>query len=140
MRALIASVLAALTLSGPALASDITGSWTFTASVEEPCTFTGVAVLSPQETDSRYGCELTAKQICGEAVRYTVRQTCTAVRTGDQLSIQSEIAEFIEGDPTPFYFPDNFALTIQSDSRMVGALVSSSSYRAIFTRSLEGIS
>jgi len=140
MRGLIASGLAAIALSGPALASDITGSWTFTANVEEPCTFTGVAVLSASENDGRYGCELTAKQICGETIRYTVRQSCTAVRTGEQLSIQSEIEEFIEGEPTPFYFPDNFALTIQSDSRMAGALVSSSTYRAIFTRSLEGIS
>jgi hypothetical protein len=136
----LAALLSALAFSGAAFASDITGSWTFTANVGEACTFSGVAVLSPTEDKSRYGCELTAKQICGEAIRFTVRQSCRAVRTGDQLSIQSTIEEFIEGEPTPFYYPDNFALTIQSDNRMVGALVSASTYRAIFTRSLEGIS
>lgn len=129
-----------LAFAPAAMASDITGNWTFIANVEAPCELTGVAQLSATEDPQRYGCELTARQVCGDSIRFTVRQSCSAVRTGEQLSIQSNIEEFIEGEPTPFYFPDNFALTINSDSRMSGALVSSSTYRAVFIRSIEGVS
>ncbi len=118
--------LAALCAAGAATAdetrADIAGSWTFRASVAGACSFGGQAYLTPTEDADRYGCELTARQACPD-FEYVVRQSCVARRTGDQLAINSTIEEFLKGEPTPFYFPDNFALSIKSSDRMAGALL-----------------
>jgi hypothetical protein len=120
--------------SGP----DISGNWTFIAKVEPGCTFTGLASFTPQP-DGQFACALTARQVCTD-LTFEVRQSCTLRRTGNQLSITSTIEEFIEGEPTDLYFPDNFALTIQSENRLFGALISISSYPAEFLRDMRGVS
>lgn len=117
---------------------DISGNWVFSASVQRGCTFNGMASFTPA-SDGTLGCELTARQVCTD-VTFEVRQSCTLRRTGNQLSITSTIEEFIEGGPTDWYFPDNFALTVQSENRLYGALISSSSYPAEFTRDSRGVS
>ena len=148
MRHLLAALGAMAVVLAPSAAAqdagadrpDISGSWTFVAKIEPACTFTGTARLTPTDEPDVYDCELTANQFCEPDFDYAVRQTCIARRTGNQLSIRSEIAEFLKGEPTPFYYPDNFTLSIKSGDRMFGALVSSSSFAAEFIRSEEGIS
>lgn len=132
--------LAALPARADDMASSLSGSWSFTARVPEPCTFSGIAVLTPTGDAGIYGCELTAHQSCSGDIIFTVRQSCRARRTGNQVSISSTIVEFLEGEPTPFYLPDNFTLSLTSPRRMAGALVSSGSYAAEFVRSEEGVS
>jgi len=63
-----------------------------------------------------------------------------AERAGDQLTITSRIEEFLEGEPTPNYWPDNFELTIESGTRMTGDLISHGVYASEFARPAEGIS
>ncbi len=151
MRAAVFAVAAALCGPGalflPAAAQDngagrpdVTGSWTFIANVHPACTFTGTATLTATDNPNLYGCELTANQICEPDFDYSVRQTCTARRVGNQLSIRSEITEFLRGEPSDYYFPDNFSLSIKSGQRMFGALISSASFSAEFIRSEDGIS
>ena len=57
---------------------------------------------------------------------------------GNQVSVRSEIAEFINGHTSPYYHPDNFSLTIRSDTEMFGALVSSGSTHPAEWRRAEG--
>lgn len=117
----------------------ILGSWSFKSWTYDDCDFGGVARFTPGEAPSRYRCELTARQACME-VTWVVRQSCVADRTGDRLTIRSSIEEFLQGEPTPLYWPDNFVLTIQSSDRMTGTLVSHGSHPSEFVRTAEGIS
>ncbi|MEO0982845.1 MAG: hypothetical protein AAFX03_09370 [Pseudomonadota bacterium] len=104
---------------------NIAGSWTFRAALYDDCEFNGLMRLRPTDDARTYACELTARQSCPSVdMEFVVRQSCVARRTGDQLAITSTIEEFLVGEPTPAYYPDNFALSIQSSNRMTGALLS----------------
>lgn len=139
--ALAALLIAAL----PAAASELDektsalGSWSFIAKTADACEFTGIAHLTEGETPDIHTCELTARQACPD-LTYVVRQSCRARRSGDQLIISSQIEEFLEGEPTSLYWPDNFILTIESENRMIGALLSHGSHAAEFRRMAEGVS
>ena len=124
IRLLTAFVFASL-LAHPALAdSNIAGQWTFSANVSDDCSFGGTAHLE-KTSDTTFIGELTARQSCPDLPEdYLVRQDCSASMLGNQLSVRCRIVEFINGFESPFYAPDNFTLTIQSASRMHGALVS----------------
>ncbi len=144
MKTLAASL--AILVSGAAAQADVSpdevsviGSWSFVANTYDNCEFTGVAHLTPGTSPDLHACELTARQACTD-ITYVVRQSCTAKRSGGQLIINSEIEEFLEGPPTPGYWPDNFILTIKSETRMIGALLSHGSHAAEFRRMAEGIS
>ena len=113
--------------------ASIIGSWQFSADTNDTCTFTGNMTLSSHEEKDTFGCELTARQAC-PGVTYVVRQSCTAFRSGDQLSIVSKIEEFLEGPVTSSYWPDNFSLSIVSGSFMSGALISHGTHPAEFWR------
>lgn len=115
-------------LAQPALAdTNIAGQWTFTANISSDCTFGGSAHLE-KTGDTTFKGELTARQSCVELPEdYLVRQDCNASVLGNQLSVRCRIVEFVNGFESPFYAPDNFTLTIQSASRMHGALVSAGS-------------
>lgn len=112
-------------LAFPAQAdTNIAGQWTFTANISNGCSFGGTAHLE-KTGDTTFEGELTARQSCPELPEdYLVRQYCNASVLGNQLSVRCRIVEFINGFESPFYAPDNFTLTIQSASRMHGALVS----------------
>ncbi len=133
--------------SGPVAADqddeipNIAGSWTFTARVDPTCTFGGTAHLQ-QTSPGRFQCELTARQSCsGLPEDYLVRQTCEASILGNQVSVRSQIVEFLNGFESPFYYPDNFTLTIRSDTFMYGALISAGGRRpSEWRRSEEGVS
>ncbi|MEM1150316.1 MAG: hypothetical protein AAGI03_07140 [Pseudomonadota bacterium] len=147
----LAFLIASLFASAPAMAEapetdeavgySIVGSWNFRSYTEDTCEFGGVAHLRAPDETGAYPCELTARQDCPVwNVEWVVRQSCVANRTGDKLIIRSRIEEFIVGEPTPDYWPDNFVLKIKSDNLMTGSLVSHGSYASEFTRMAEGIS
>ncbi|MGB3625414.1 MAG: hypothetical protein WA989_06295 [Henriciella sp.] len=151
MRPALMSLLAAsLFLFAPASyaadekdSSDILGNWTFQTKPyrDGQCLMSGTARLSPNPESGVYDCELTAVEVCSMWGRSVVQQSCTARRFGNQVSIRSEIDQFLESKIEGLlYVPDNFALTIQSSKRMYGSLVSAAIAPAEFIRSEEGIS
>jgi hypothetical protein len=151
MRLVITACLAAaLSLAAPTAAAnedkdagDILGNWTFQTKPyrEGQCVMTGTMRLTPNPESGLYSCELTAVEVCSMWGRSVVLQKCEARRFNNQLSIRSEIHQFLESKIEGLtYVPDNFALTIQSAQRMYGSLVSAATAPAIFIRSEEGIS
>nr|WP_070960137.1 hypothetical protein [Hyphomonas sp. Mor2] len=118
--------------------ANIAGQWSFTANVSDGCTFGGSAHLEKTGESSFKG-ELTARQSCEYLPEdYLVRQDCNASMLGNQLSVRCRIVEFVNGFESPFYAPDNFTLTIQSASRMHGALVSAGSVMPAEWKRAEG--
>ena len=128
-------------------ASDILGQWGFQTKPYRggSCVMSGTLHLSPDGEDGVYGCELTALEICSLWGQSIVRQSCTARRFGNQLSIRSQIEEILETKShldgfQLNYVPDNFALTIRSADRMYGALVSAVTAPVEFHRTSTGVS
>ncbi|WP_084398642.1 hypothetical protein [Henriciella aquimarina] len=148
--ALIACLAILIPLSAPVASategkdsSDILGNWTFQTKPyrEGQCLMTGTMRITPNEEDGLYSCELTAVEVCSMWGRSVVLQQCEARRIGDQLTIRSEIDQFLESKLEGLvYVPDNFALTIQSAKRMYGSLISAATAPAIFIRAEEGVS
>lgn len=143
--ALIAGVvaLAMPTLAEPKDASDLLGSWSFQTQPyrEGQCLMSGTMRLSSDPKPGTYACELTAVEVCSMWGRSVVLQSCTASRSGDQVSIRSNIEQMLETKvPDLIYVPDNFTLTVQDASRMYGALVSAATAPVEFRRSIQGIS
>ena len=145
---MIALIAALFALTLPAAADtrdpvDVLGSWSFQTKPyrEGRCIMTGTMRLSSDPTPGLYGCELTAVEVCSMWGRSVVLQSCSARRTGDQVSIRSTISQMLEQKESGLiYVPDNFALTVQDASRMFGALVSAATAPVEFRRSEEGIS
>ncbi|MAP94998.1 MAG: hypothetical protein CMK07_08620 [Ponticaulis sp.] len=114
---------------------DVSGNWGFMAEYGPYCSISGEALLISTDDPKKYDCELTAHQVCDEEEVYRVRQSCSATRNNDQLLIQSKVEEFLHGEPTTGYRPDNFSLTILSNDFMKGALHSYGLFKAEFRRS-----
>ena len=122
---------------------DILGNWTFQTKPyrEGRCVMSGTMRITPDPEPGLYACELTAVEVCSMWGRSVVLQQCKARRFGNQVSIRSEIDQFLESKLEGLvYVPDNFALTVQSATRMYGSLVSAATAPAIFIRAEEGIS
>jgi len=144
------AVLAVFALAGlPAHAKNesddvnVLGNWSFQTSPYRSgqCVMTGTMHLSPHPDPDRYNCELTAVEMCSMWGRSVVRQSCSATRFGNQVSIRSTIEEMLESKfEGLIYVPDNFTLTIQSSQRMFGALVSAVTAPVEFRRATDGIS
>lgn len=123
--------------------SDVLGNWSFQTKPyrKGQCVMTGTMNLSPHPDEGLYTCEITAVEMCSMWGRSVVRQSCEARRFGNQVSVRSTIEEMIETKaPDMLYVPDNFTLTIQSDERMFGALVSAVTAPVEFRRANDGIS
>lgn len=118
---------------------NIAGEWGFEADTGEGCTFTGSALLLGTSDPTQYECELTALQICASE-SWQVRQSCTAVRDGNILEINSTIEEFIQGYDNGGYLPDNFRLAITNEDLMQGYLLSWGFHVAEFRRAIGAIS
>ncbi len=138
LRALMLSVIFG-TMALPAQAeANVAGQWTFSADVPYDCTFGGTASLQ-KVSEGKFEGELTARQSCPELEEdFLVRQNCSASQLGNQLSVRCRIVEFVNGFESPFYYADNFSLTIESAARMHGALVSSGDARPAEWRRAEG--
>lgn len=137
----------ASTGAGAAGGGDILGHWGFQTKPYRSgsCVMSGTMHLAPDPEAGVYSCELTALEICSLWGQSIVRQSCTARRFGNQLSIRSTIEEILEtkSNIEGFqlnYVPDNFALTIQSADRMYGALVSAVTAPVEFHRTSTGVS
>ena len=141
MRILAAALLATLSALPATADANIAGHWTFSANVSDDCEFDGQAFLE-RTGDNKFTGEVTARQSCPVLEEdYLVRQECAASQLGNQLSVRCQIVEFLSGDQTAFYYPDNFTLTIESAVRMHGALVSSGMAKpAEWVRAERGIS
>lgn len=118
---------------------DIAGQWNFVANTGTDCTFTGTAFLTPTDTATEFGCQLTAIQLCSTET-WEVRQSCDVVQDGDSVVVISTIDEFVQGIDNGGYRPDNFKLTIKSADLMTGVLVSWGLHLAEFRRSEGSIS
>lgn len=118
---------------------DLSGQWVFQSWTHDGCDFGGTAHLSPSEKAGKYECELIANQVCPETT-WRVRQSCTARQSGGQLVINSRIEEFLEGEATESYWPDNFILTIRAPDMMNGTLLSHGAHASEFRRDKGGIS
>lgn len=145
MRA-IAAIFLSLVLASTTSADevDISGTWNFAAKLRIPCEFTGKVRLSPSPDTTRtdFTCEMTARQYCPDLnIDYTVRQSCRVRNTRGQVWVQATIEEFLKGEDTGSYYPDNFNLSVHSENEMIGALISAgNSSPAIWTRSDGSIS
>lgn len=140
----LVSTLPTLSADTPVQISDninIAGHWSFNARIQTECTFGGTAVLTSSGVDT-YSVDLTARQSCVSLEEdYLVRQECVGRQFGNQLSVRCKIAEFLNGFESPYYYSDNFTLTIASGARMHGALISAGNASpAEWTRSEGGIS
>ncbi len=123
--------------------TDVLGSWTFQTQPYRSgqCIMSGTMRLSDHPDEGLYDCELTAVEVCSMWGKSVVLQTCSARRFGNQVSIRSQITEYLEKKAEGLiYVPDNFSLTIQDPSRMFGALISAATAPVEFRRSEEGIS
>ncbi len=136
---------AALAFAGAALAQDdlrpdILGSWAFEAAVvhDESCTFTGEVLIRRGVSPDHFLCEMVANDVCPGNWAFRAEQTCTATRSGDQLSIQSRIVTL--DPPSGNYLPDNFELRIVDGSLMLGELRSAMTASARFYRTMGPIS
>ncbi|NBC20368.1 MAG: hypothetical protein GVY06_04880 [Alphaproteobacteria bacterium] len=118
---------------------DLSGSWVFKSWTHDGCDFGGNLHLGPTSEEGSYACELVANQVC-PSVTWRVRQSCTARQSNGQLVINSQIEEFLEGEPSPNYWPDNFILTIRSREHMKGSLISHGVHASEFRRDAGGIS
>ncbi|RIJ25937.1 hypothetical protein D1224_02130 [Henriciella barbarensis] len=122
---------------------DVLGNWTFQTKPyrEGQCIMSGTARLTPHPDAGVYNCELTAVEICSMWGRSVVVQSCKARRFNEQVSIRSEIEQFVESKAEGLvYVPDNFALTVQDSRRMYGSLVSAATAPVEFVRAEDGIS
>ncbi len=142
VKRLLVPLFAACTFicSATAEESDLSGTWNFSAVIDF-CDFTGQAKLTPNQdrSTSDYSCEMTARQYCPELnIDYTVNQTCKVRNTRGQVWIQATIKEFLRGQDTGNYYPDNFNLSVQSSSEMTGALVSAGNARPAIWRRADG--
>ncbi|MEO0467304.1 MAG: hypothetical protein AAF216_12245 [Pseudomonadota bacterium] len=117
----------------------ISGHWAFQSETYDGCNFGGTAYFAPDEHEGELRCELTARQTC-IAYEWVVRQSCTARLSDNRLVVESEIEEFLVGEPSPSYWPDNFILKIRSSERMTGVLVSHGSHPTEFVRQTPGVS
>ena len=148
--ALLASLALLLTALAPGAqategkdSADILGNWTFQTKPyrEGQCIMSGTMRLTPHPDAGLYNCELTAVEVCSMWGRSVVVQSCKARRFNDQVSIRSEIEQFVESKAEGLvYVPDNFALTVQDARRMYGSLVSAATAPVEFIRAEEGIS
>ena len=121
--------------------ADIKGNWTFESELDIACSFNGTAYIG-EAFEGGLTCELTAHQACpipgsDDEESWTVRQSCTVEREGDELVIRSTIKELLGGNVSDTYRPDNFYLEIKNKDLMDGFLVSYAAHPATWTRSEE---
>lgn len=118
--------------------ADITGNWTFKSELDINCTFDGTAFIG-EDIDGGLYCELTAHQSCpvpgsDETDSWTVRQTCQVKRDGNMLEVRATIEEFLDGNYSETYRPDDFYLWIRNKDLMEGYLYSWTATPAKWTR------
>lgn len=114
--------------------ADILGAWSFEAAIvhDESCSFTGEVFIRRGASPDHYLCEMVAHDVCPGSWAFRAEQSCTAMRSGDQLTIKSRITNL--EPPAGNYLPDDFQLRIVDGSLMLGELRSAMVASARFTR------
>ncbi|MEL6257662.1 MAG: hypothetical protein AAFQ67_01205 [Pseudomonadota bacterium] len=143
LAALSVSLGAALPAAPQSAPQDIIGAWAFETNRYHggACRLRGTLHLRDNKTADSYACALTAVEECDFDEPSVVEQSCQAERTGDALTILSTvdaIRQPVDGSLT--YYPDNFALTVESPDQMIGFLLSAVEATAEFRRTSEAIS
>lgn len=99
---------------------DISGTWSISVRDRADCTFAGQAIVSPTDEPATYTAQLTMRHDCPEFGGAAIAVQESEVNVlGKQVSVRSTIVEFPSGFSAS-YAPDDFALTIQSATRMFG--------------------
>lgn len=123
--------------------SPITGSWSFESARYRggACVMSGHMNIRPTAKADVYACNFTALEDCTGQDTWVVEQSCKAVNRDGQLSIKSNIENFLEAKEfTDSYVPDNFSLQVESRERMSGLLVSAVSAPVEFRRKPDNLS
>ena len=148
--ALIATLLASAAPSSAqdkpktfATPSSIIGNWTFQTAKyrDSTCQMSGRMSIKPSITPSAFTCSFTAIEECAGADRWVVEQTCEAVKRNADLTISSQIVNFLESKEfTGSYAADHFVLKINNKHLMTGSLVSAVKAAVEFRREEENLS
>jgi len=123
--------------------SPIVGSWSFqTAPYRgEACVMSGNMNIRPTENSEVFACSFTAIEECTGQDKWVVEQTCKAVNRDGEVSIKSQIVNFLESkEYTASYVPDHFGLTLVNRELMTGALISAVSAPVEFRRIADNLS
>ena len=97
--------------------------------------------IRPTATAGVFACNFTAREDCTGQDTWIVEQSCKAVNRDGQLSIKSNIENFLESKEfTDSYEPDNFSLQVESRERMSGLLVSAVTAPIEFRRKPDNLS
>jgi hypothetical protein len=146
-----AAAVAALALAGAATAQSgkpsrikpdrLLGDWSFRTDPYDggggDCVMTGRMKIKAGERRGLYTCTFSATETCKPGRAVTAEQTCTGELVGNQLTLKATI---ISVSPPSAYAPDDWELTVQSPTRMVGELRSADIAPVTFFRTVEAIS
>jgi hypothetical protein len=129
--------LCALCAMGAAARETVDGAWSFsTAPFDGGCVMTGALVVLPSDAQGRHACRLTTMEIC-PAIRGGAEESCVLTEDKGEIVIKSVITK----GPGAAYEPDDFALRLESASRMSGRLQSAGGTApAIFVRGPAAVS
>jgi len=123
--------------------SPVVGSWSFrTAPYRgDACVMSGNMNIRSTEKPNVFACSFTAVEECTGQDKWVVEQTCKAVNRDGEVSIKSQIVNFLESkEYTASYVPDHFGLTLVSRELMTGALISAVSAPVEFRRVADNLS
>ena len=128
--ALAALIAAAGAAPRPDPAAAVLGAWRFqTEPYASGCVMTGDLVVMRDANRKGFTCRLVAHEACPE-IKITAQQVCTLAHAHGAITITSTI----EHVTSPNYAPDNFALKLESASRMSGELRSADIAPVVFWR------
>lgn len=123
--------------------SPIAGSWTFRTTPYRggSCVMSGNMNIRATENTNVFACSFTAVEECTGQDKWVVEQTCKAVNNDGEVTIKSQIVNFLESkEYTASYVPDHFGLTLVSRELMTGALISAVSAPVEFRRIPDNLS
>jgi hypothetical protein len=105
---LLSCVSAPVHARSPDVDAPLAGRWTMTsAPYDGDCSLSGTVVFMSTTTAGLYRCEIVSTEACpSNGFHVTVRQTCVARQTGDQIALMSTVAEIV--DPADRYPIENY--------------------------------
>lgn len=147
---LLASLLASTVPSQAQTPSDtfippspIIGSWSFQTDEyrEGTCKMSGKMSIRKTSEANAFTCSFVSIEKCDGSDRWVVEQTCEVSKHDKELTISSQIVNFLEArEFTGSYAADHFVLNIASKHLMTGSLVSAVRAPVEFRRDKENLS
>lgn len=109
----------------------VTGAWSFkTQPYDGGCVMTGQMIVDQKRKGDAYACQIKAYETCPD-ISINAEQTCTLTEKNGKVLIKSTI---VKVEPALGYTPDDFELTLESSSRMIGELRSADIAPVMFYR------